>query len=101
MKTNTAVQPQLRYCRKKQCYCTNANWHGECSITACDKERLHRNIYGNTAMRYCPNCNNILRWYLKYIGGIARENWHCDRCGYDTMTIKTIMTNRTDWKGLK
>lgn len=49
MQTNTAVKPQLRYCRKKQCYCTNANRHGECSITACDKERLHRSIYGNTA----------------------------------------------------
>lgn len=51
MKTNTstAVQPQLRYCRKKQCYCTNSNWHGECSITACNKERFYRKIYGNVA----------------------------------------------------
>lgn len=48
-KTNTAVQPQYRYCRKKQGYCTTANWHGECSITACNKERLYRKVYGNTA----------------------------------------------------
>lgn len=49
MKTNTAVQPQYKYCREKKGYCTNANWQGECSITACDKERLHRKIYGNIA----------------------------------------------------
>lgn len=49
MKTNTAVQPQYRYCREKKGYCTNANWKGECSITACTKERVHRKINGNTA----------------------------------------------------
>ena len=46
MKTNTAVQPQYRYCRRKQCYCTNVNWHGECSITACNKVMVHQKIYG-------------------------------------------------------
>ena len=49
MKTNTAVKPQYRYCREKKCHCTNANWRGECSITACNKERFSRKIYGNTA----------------------------------------------------
>ena len=51
MKTNTstAFQPQYRYCREKKGYCTNANWYGECSLTACNKERFPRKIYGNTA----------------------------------------------------
>lgn len=51
MKTNTtsAYKAPLRYCRKKKGYCTNANWRGECSITACNKERFPRKIYGNTA----------------------------------------------------
>lgn len=49
MKTNTAIQPQLRYCREKKAYCTNANWYGECSITACDKVMCPQKRYGNTA----------------------------------------------------
>lgn len=57
-----------------------------------------RRVVRGREMNYCPNCNNILRWYLKYIGGIARANWHCDKCGYDTMTIKTILSDRTYWK---
>lgn len=50
-------------------------------------------------MMYCPKCNSVMRFYLKYINGIARENWHCGTCGYDTMTIKTLLTERTHWKG--
>ena len=50
MKTNTssAYKTPLRYCREKKGYCENANWQGECSITACNKERLYRIAYGNT-----------------------------------------------------
>lgn len=47
-------------------------------------------------MMYCPKCNSVMRFYLKYINGIAKENWHCGQCGYDTMTIKTLLTDRTN-----
>ena len=47
-------------------------------------------------MEICPNCNQLMTWYLTYNCGNPVSGYHCYHCGYDTKNNShEITTNKT------
>lgn len=47
-------------------------------------------------MNQCPKCHRYMRWYMTYCCGMSYSGWHCDNCGYDTLSnMQTYATTNT------
>ena len=49
-------------------------------------------------MEICPKCHQNMTWYMTYKCGNPYAGWHCNNCGYDTMSNSHgVTTSKTIW----
>ena len=49
-------------------------------------------------MEICPKCHQNMTWYMTYKCGNPHTGWHCNNCGYDTMSNSHgVTTSKTIW----